>query len=108
MRARFSTGDVSETTIKAVPSAESPKILPELLHPVMDRNPAFRQQRLKGELAHLRQTLACARVNRSCWNSVNASSRFSSGALVNGILSTDILPPLAPRHFTCRALGCQP
>ena len=36
--------------------AQSPKVLAELLYSVMNRNLAFRQQRLKGELAHLRKT----------------------------------------------------
>jgi len=36
--------------------AQSPKVLTELLHPVMDGNLAFRQQQMKGELAYLRHT----------------------------------------------------
>ena len=36
--------------------AQNPKVLAELLYSVMNRNLAFRQQRLKGELAHLRKT----------------------------------------------------
>jgi len=35
--------------------ADGPKIFTEFLYSVVDRNPAFRQQRLKGELTHLRK-----------------------------------------------------
>jgi hypothetical protein len=36
--------------------AQGPEILTELFNPVMDGDLAFRQQRLKGELADFRQT----------------------------------------------------
>jgi hypothetical protein len=49
-------GDVSETTIKDVPSGAAAADPHGTLLPVMDGNPRFRQKRLKGELAHLSET----------------------------------------------------
>ena len=48
-------GCVGDNDSKAFWLAHAPKILAEVLNAVMNRNPALRRQRLKGELADLRE-----------------------------------------------------